>query len=120
MTRFNGIMHLALFRSNRPCAVVVVGDGVGVGVHIRGGVKGICAGEDGNDRSGIDVVNAAFHVHRSAECQGDGIGVPLIVANRITVDSSVQRAACHSGSTTVIQRIVVIRIQRAVLKGNGS
>ena len=60
-------MHLTLFRSNRPCVAAVVGDGIGVGVYIRGGVKVICAGEDGNDRSGIGVVNAACHAHRSAE-----------------------------------------------------
>lgn len=113
-------MHLALFRSNRPCAVAVVGDGVGVGVHIRGGGKIVGTGEDGNDRSGIDVVNAAFHVHRSAECQGDGIGVCLIVANRISAAISVQRAVRHGGSTKVIQRIAVIRIQRAVLNGKGT
>ena len=44
----------------------------------------------------------------------------MIVANRISVVISVQRAVRHGGSTTVIQRKVVNRIQRAVLNGKGT
>ena len=46
-------MLLALFLGNRPCAVAVIGDGVGVCVHICGGIHIEGTADDGQVIAGI-------------------------------------------------------------------
>ena len=94
---YSFIESLYLFRSNSPCViVVVVVDGVGVGVHIKGGVKVICAGEDGDIS-----VNFAGEIHGALKGNGAAItanNIPIIGSDQCTVPDGY-----YSISTATVQ-----------------
>ena len=105
-------MLLALFRSNRPFAVAVIGDGVGVCIHIRSGVKVVGAGEDG-DFSAVIFFNCAGEIHGALKGNGTFSGV-----NNIPIISSAQCAVfdgCITGS--IVQCTTRCRRNRALVDG---
>ena len=104
-------MLLALFRSNRPCAVAVIGDGVDVCIHICGGIHIEGTAGDGQVIAGIagrdlNQATALSHVEGTAVDDDllDVIGVHVYIEDGLI---GVKGAAVDGGDGGYIGNVVV-------------
>ena len=104
-------MHPALFLGNRPCAVAVIGDGVGVCIHICGGIHIEGTAGDGQVIAGIagrdlNQATALSHVEGTAVDDDllDVIGVHVYIEDGLI---GVKGAAVDGGDGGYIGNVVV-------------